>query len=265
MKISNVMEILNEWAPESDALEWDNVGLLVGSEEDELTGILVALDVTAAIANEAKELGSNLIISHHPIIFNPLYSLRRDEYPASVIVQLIKNDLSLYTMHTNLDIAEGGVNETLAKRLNLKQIKPFNDAELGSLGRVGELQSEVRFDDFLKELKSVLNVESLIYNGDTSQLIRKVALCSGAGGSFIESAIKMNADVFVSSDFKHSNWLEAGDRIALVNVGHFESEEVVLDTIIDKLGRRMDGVDISIRKAKSESKPYKLYNSVKNG
>ncbi|TFB10921.1 Nif3-like dinuclear metal center hexameric protein [Candidatus Marinimicrobia bacterium MT.SAG.3] len=151
MKISNVMEILNEWAPESDALEWDNVGLLVGSEEDELTGILVALDVTAAIANEAKELGSNLIISHHPIIFNPLYSLRKDEYPASVIVQLIKNDLSLYTMHTNLDIAEGGVNETLAKRLNLKQIKPFDDSELGFLGRVGELQSEVRFDDFLKE------------------------------------------------------------------------------------------------------------------
>ena len=98
------MEILNEWAPEADAQEWDNVGLLVGSEEDELTGILVALDVTAAIANEAKESGSNLIITHHPIIFNPLYSLRRDEYPASVIVQLIKNDLSLYTMHTNLDI-----------------------------------------------------------------------------------------------------------------------------------------------------------------
>ena len=265
MKISNVMEILNEWAPESDALEWDNVGLLVGSGEDELTGILVALDVTAAIANEAKESGSNLIISHHPIIFNPLYSLRRDEYPASVIVQLIKNDLSLYTMHTNLDIAEGGVNETLAERLNLKQINPFDDSESGSLGRVGELQSEIRLDDFLKELKSALNVESLTYRGDMSHMIKKVALSSGAGGSFIETAIKMNADIFVSSDLKHSNWLEAGDQIVLVNAGHFESEEVVLDTIIEKLGRRMDGVDISIRKAKSESKPYKLYNIVQNG
>ena len=262
MKISNVMKILNEWAPEADAQEWDNVGLLVGSEEDELTGILVALDVTTAIANEAKDSGLNLIITHHPIIFSPLYSLRKDEYPASVIVQLIKNDLSLYTMHTNLDIAEAGVNETLAEKLNLKQIKPFDDSELGALCRIGELQSEVRMDDFLKELKSVLKVESLTYKGDTGQLIKTVALCSGAGGSFIETAVKMNADVFVSSDFKHSNWLEAGDRIALVNAGHFESEEIVLDSIIDKLGRRMDGVDISIRRAKSESKPYKLYDIV---
>ena len=260
MKISNVMEILNEWAPEADAQEWDNVGLLVGSEKDELTGILVALDVTTAIANEAKDSGSNLIITHHPIIFNPLYSLRRDEYPASVIVQLIKNDLSLYTMHTNLDIAETGVNETLAERLKLKQIKPFDDSELGAFGRIGELQSEVRMADFLKELKSVLKVESLTYRGDISQSIKKVALSSGAGGSFIETAIRMNADVVVSSDFKHSNWLEAEDRIAIVNAGHFESEEVVLDSIIDKLGKRMDGVDISIRRAKSESKPYKLYN-----
>ena len=262
MKISNVMEILNEWAPEADAQEWDNVGLLIGSKEDELTGILVALDVTTAIANEAKDSGSNLIITHHPIIFNPLYSLRRDEYPASVIVQLIKNDLSLYTMHTNLDIAETGVNESLAEKLKLKQIKPFDDPGLGAFGRIGELQSEVRMEDFLKELKSVLKVESLTYKGDISQSIKKVAISSGAGGSFIEMAIRMNADVFVSSDFKHSNWLEAGDRIALVNAGHFESEEVVLDSIIDKLGRRMNGVDISIRKAKSESKPYKLYNIV---
>ncbi|MCH7954551.1 MAG: Nif3-like dinuclear metal center hexameric protein [Candidatus Marinimicrobia bacterium] len=262
MKISQVLEILNEWAPEADAQEWDNVGLLVGSEEDELTGILVALDVTAAIANEAKESGSNLIITHHPIIFNPLYSLRRDEYPASVIVQLIKNDLSLYTMHTNLDIADSGVNESLAEKLKLKDIKPFDDSELGALGRIGELQSELRMDDFLKELKLVLDVEALTYKGDTGQLIKKVALCSGAGGSFIETAVKLKADVFVSSDFKHSNWLEAGDRIALVNAGHFESEEVVLDSIIDKLGRKMDAADISIKRAKSESKPYKLYNSV---
>ena len=262
MKINKVLEILNEWAPEADAQEWDNVGLLIGSEEDELTGILVALDVTEAIANEAKESGSNLIITHHPIIFNPLYTLRRSEYPASVIVQLIKNDLSVYTMHTNLDIAESGVNETLAEKLKLKQIKPFDDSELGALGRIGELQSELRMDDFLKELKSVLAVESLTYKGDTSKFIKKVALCSGAGGSFIDTAVRMNADVFVSSDFKHSNWLEAGERIALVNAGHFESEEIVLDSIIDKLGRRMQNVDISIRKAKSESKPYKLYNNV---
>jgi len=262
LKINKVLEILNEWAPEADAQEWDNVGLLIGSEEDELTGILVALDVTEAIANEAKESGSNLIITHHPIIFNPLYTLRRNEYPASVIVQLIKNDLSLYTMHTNLDIAESGVNETLAEKLKLKQIKSFDDSELGALGRIGELQNEVRLEDFLKELKSVLEVESLTYKGDTSKFIKKVALCSGAGGSFIESAVRLNADVFVSSDFKHSNWLEAGDRIALVNAGHFESEEVVLDSIIDQLGRRMDKVDISIRRAKSESKPYKLYKNV---
>ena len=262
MKINKVLEILNEWAPEADAQEWDNVGLLIGSEEDELTGILVALDVTEAIANEAKESGSNLIITHHPIIFSPLYTLKRNEYPASVIVQLIKNDLSLYTMHTNLDIAESGVNETLADKLKLKGIKPFDDSEIGALGRIGELQSEVRMGDFLKELKSVLEVESLTYKGDTSKLIKRVALCSGAGGSFIETAIRMNADVYVSSDFKHSNWLEAGERIALVNAGHFESEEVVLDSIIDKLERKMDEVDISIRKANSESKPYKLYNNV---
>ncbi len=262
MKINKVLEILNEWAPEASAQEWDNVGLLVGSGEDDLTGILVALDATEEIANEAKEIGSNLIVTHHPLIFNPLYSLKRDEYPASVIVQFIKNDLSLYAMHTNLDIAANGVNETLADKLKLYQVKALDEGDRGMLGRIGELESEILLEDFLKELESVLQVESLTYRGDPKQMIKRVALCSGAGGSFIESAINMKADVFVSSDFKHSNWLEAGERISLINAGHFESEEVVLDSIIDLLKKRMGSDDYSIRKALAESTPYNLYTNV---
>ena len=189
MKVKDVTKILNEWAPEDSASEWDNVGLLIGSDEEELTGILVALDATERVVEEAISTESNLIISHHPIIFEPLKALRKEEHPASVIFQLIKNDISLYTMHTNLDAAAGGVNEELASKLGLVDIEPLNSDAEGRYGRIGKLDTELILSQFLEKIKSVLNVEALTYRGNLDSAVKIVAISSGSGGAFLETAI----------------------------------------------------------------------------
>ena len=264
MKVKDVTKILNEWAPEDSASEWDNVGLLIGSDEEELTGILVALDATERVVEEAISTDSNLIISHHPIIFEPLKALRKEEHPASVIYQLIKNDISLYTMHTNLDAAAGGVNEELASKLGLVDIEPLNSDAEGRYGRIGKIDTELSLSQFLEKIKSVLNVEALTYRGNLDSSVKIVAISSGSGGAFLETAIEKNADVFVSADFKHSHWLQGGDRIALINAGHFESERVVKQPIKDYLENRIDFGKIQVRISESESIPFVLFNGNAN-
>ena len=260
MKVKDVTKILNEWAPEDSASEWDNVGLLIGSDEEELTGILVALDATGSVVEESISTNSNLIISHHPIIFEPLRTLRKEEHPASVIYQLIKNDISLYTMHTNLDAASGGVNDELANKLGLVDIEPFDSDAAGQYGRIGKLDSELSLSQFLEKIKSALNVEALTYRGNLDSAVNIVAISSGSGGVFLETAIEKNADVFVSADFKHSHWLQGGDRISLINAGHFESERVIIEPIKEYLENKIDFGEIPVRISKSESIPFVLFN-----
>lgn len=260
MKISDAIKILNEWAPEETAQEWDNVGLLIGSERTELSGILVALDVTEMVVKEAVEKDSNLVVTHHPIIFDPLYRLKSNEYPASVVIDIIKNDISVYSMHTNLDAVKGGVNDQFAKKLNLTEVEPIGNDTAGHLGRIGTVAEKIKLSDFLDMIQEVLEVEALKYQGNLEDNIKNVAICSGSGGSFLESVIELGADVFVSSDFKHSHWLQAKNRINLIDAGHYESEKVILDLIVSQLKSGLGSSNISITRSEAETKPLKLYN-----
>ena len=260
MKVNDAIKILNDWAPEETAQEWDNVGLLIGSESDDLSGILVALDITEMVVKEAVKTDSNLVVTHHPIIFDPLFKLKSNEYPASVIINIIKNDISVYSMHTNLDAVKGGVNDQLAKKLNLTKVEPIGSDAIGHLGRIGKTVEKIKLGDFLDMVKVALKVEALKYQGNLEDNVKSVAICSGSGGSFLESVIELGADVFVSSDIKHSHWLQAKNRISLVDAGHYESEQVILDLIVSQLKSGLASSDISVARSETETNPLKLFN-----
>ena len=260
MKVSDAIKILNDWAPEETAQEWDNVGLLIGSERADLSGILIALDVTEMVVKEAVSKNSNLVVTHHPIIFDPLLRLKSNEYPASVVIDIIKNDISVYAMHTNLDAIQGGVNDQFAKKLKLTEVEPIGNDAAGQLGRIGKASKEIKLGEFLDMIKDVLEVEALKYEGNLEDNIKSVAICSGSGGSFLESVIELGADVFVSSDFKHSHWLQARNRINLVDAGHYESEQVILDLIVSQLKSGLGSSAISVARSEAESNPLKLFN-----
>ena len=260
MKINDAIKILNEWAPEEIAQEWDNVGLLIGSENIELSGILVTLDATKMVVTEAIEKRCNLIVTHHPIIFNPLFKLNSNEYPDSVIIDIIKNDISVYSMHTNLDAVSGGVNDQLAKNLKLSTVGPLGIDDIGQLGRIGKTAEEIKLGEFLDQVKTALEVEALKFQGNLEDKIKTVAICSGSGGSFIESVIELGADVFLSSDFKHSHWLQAENRIILVDAGHYESESVILDSIVTQLKSGLGSSAILVTRSEAETNPLRLFN-----
>jgi len=265
VNVIDAINILNEWAPEETAQEWDNVGLLIGSEEAELSGILVALDATRTVVIEAIETNSNLIITHHPIIFNPLLRLKTNEYPASVIIEIIKNDISVYSMHTNLDAVSGGVNDQLAKSLKLTEVEPLGSDAVGYLGRIGKTIEDLKLGEFLDRVKTALEVEALKYQGNLEENIKTVAICSGSGGSFIESVVELGADVFISSDFKHSHWLQAENRISLVDAGHYESEQVILDSVVGQLKSGLSSSGISVKRSEAGTNPLKLFNGMAKG
>ena len=163
-------------------------------------------------------------------------------------------------MHTNLDAVSGGVNDQLAKHLKLTEVEPLGNDDVGHLGRIGKTADEIKLGKFLDEVKTALEVEALKYQGNLENKINTVAICSGSGGSFIEKAIELGADVFVSSDFKHNHWLQAENRINLVDAGHYESESVILDSIVTQLKSGLDSSDISITKSEAGANPLRLFN-----
>lgn len=230
--VGNIYDFIDKIAPFSTAADFDNSGLLVGDKNFAVNKCLVTLDITSKVVLEAKKLGANLIISHHPVIFNPLKNLN-SKNPVYLMVQ---NNISAICAHTNLDIAEKiGVNASLADALGILNIKTIEDT--CSFAMVGNLDQEITPKNFAKSVKEKLNCKAVkCYLG--SKNIKKVAFCCGGGGEFIKNAALLNADAFISSDVKHHEFLTAFENdITLIDAGHFNTENVVIDPLIDLLKR----------------------------
>ena len=202
IKVQHVAEVMNRIAPRQLAEDWDNPGLLVGSFDAEVEKVFVSLDVTDEVINAAAEFGADLIVAHHPLIFRAVKNFRTDLPLGKKLQTLIKNDISVFAAHTNLDSVQGGVNDVLAEKLGLVEVKMFGDEEI-SLGRIGKLPEKMTAKDFAMHVKKSLNCESvrLVDAGDF--LIEKVGICGGAGSEFISKAKFFGAQAFVTGDLKY--------------------------------------------------------------
>ena len=251
MRIAELIESLEEWAPQTLAESWDNVGLQIGEPRADIAGVLVTLDVTREVLGEAHELGANLIISHHPLIFQPLKRIDTQSPPGSLIELMIRGKMNLYVMHTNLDSAPGGVNSILAERLGLEDTAvlrladPPNDG--CGLGILGSLEEETTLEEFVVKVEDSLKVAALTYAGAPESTLRRVAACGGSGGSLLEEAVSKGADVYVTGDLGHHDFLAAQGRMALIDAGHFETEVPVLESLCAKVREHVaDSVPVHV-------------------
>lgn len=234
--IRDIVEFSESFAPFDTAASFDNVGLLVGSENTEVRKALLALDITKEVVAEAAELGAELIISHHPVIFNPLKNLGSDSVP----YLLAKNSLSALCLHTNLDVAiNTGVNLCLANALKLENITFYE----GEFVVSGTLKDEISAEDFAKSAKEKLKA-SVVSCTLKDKKVKNVFMCSGAGGSEFMKAVELGADVFITGEAHHHNYLESiHEGVSLVVAGHFETEDVVINPLKEKLSKEFENVE----------------------
>ena len=234
---------LNSLAPFATQESWDNSGLLVGDPGAEVKTALVVLDITAEAVREAREIGAELIISHHPVIFHPLKKVES----GSVVWELAQAGISAICAHTNLDMAQGGVNTCLAERLQLKNVRMLKEYEHSGLpeGLIGETGRPYTPEEFAAFVKDVLGCDGLKYvNG--GKTITTVGLCGGAGADLTPDAAAQGAQAMVTADTKHNQLLDAEDMgITLVDAGHFFTEDVVVAPLMERLQNRFPEVKMA--------------------
>ncbi len=231
--VREVEACLFAWAPKELAAAWDNVGHLVGDPDTEVKKVLVSLDITEAVVQEAIEQGADLIVAHHPVInckWHPVQSIRSDDAQGRMLIGMIRNGISAICMHTNLDAAEGGVNDLLAQKLGLSDIQLLNEEKIG---RVGVLNCELPLVDFTRFVVKSLGCNGLRYT-DSGKAVHRVAVGGGSCSEFIPQAIALGCDTFVTSDIRYHDFLDT-KALNLIDAGHFPTENLVCPAIADYL------------------------------
>ena len=236
MTVKNIYDYLNSLFPVNTACDFDNAGFLVGDGEAEVKKALISLDCNLEAVKIAKENGCELIITHHPVIFAPLKKLLK----GSVAFELVNSGIAVISMHTNLDMADGGVSVWLCKRIGLKNIIPVT-AEDGFVLRAGEAEL-ISAESFAEKIKQ--NLGGCVKYVDGGKEIKKVLVCSGSGGEFIETAIKEGFDAFVSAEIKHHQFLMASDcNLSTFDAGHFNTEDLIVEPLCDLLKEKFPQIE----------------------
>lgn len=229
------LKTLEAWAPLSYAEEWDNCGLQVGRRDKQIGKVMIALTPGEAAVQAAIDAQADLLLTHHPMIFKPTKSVTTDNVLGQSIIKLIQHDINLYCAHTNLDMAVGGVNDVLAKALQLNNVAILEHiTEEYGIGRVGDLPEPMALEQFLTATAHQLECSHLSYQGDLHKTVQRVALCGGSGISYLKAAQKAGADVYVTGDMKyHDAQLASELGICVIDAGHFGTEKHIVKALAE--------------------------------
>lgn len=240
------MNALENIAPKRFAEDWDNPGLLVGALNQDIHKILVCLDVSDAVVEQAIASGADMIIAHHPLIFRGMKKLRTDLPLGRRIQLLLKHDIAVAAAHTNLDIAEGGVNDVLAGAIGLSKLSSFViesqdvDGSVLSMGRMGSLPAPMAVQDFARQIRDALPTDHVRLVDAGARPVRKVAICSGSGAEFIQKAAFMGADAYVTGDVKYHEAQQAVELgMHVIDAGHFGTEYPVVEVLKTRLAEEL--------------------------
>ena len=235
--VNDIYAFLNDLAPVRYQMDFDNAGFLVSDGSTAVERVLLALDITNEVIAEAAALHAQLIVSHHPLIFTPLRRATADDLTGRKVLALARNGIAAICMHTNLDIADGGVNDALMAALGAEVtggLEPSGTADDGSAltcGRVGRLLEPMALSDFLPYVADRLHANGLRYV-DGGRPVQKLAVCGGSGGSMLDLAAQMGCDTFVTADLKYNHFEEAKYcGLNLIDAGHFETENPICDVL----------------------------------
>lgn len=244
-KLREIIAALERLAPLKLQDEWDNSGLQVGFPDAEISRVLVCLDITEAIVEEAVARKCNLIVSHHPLLFKPLRQVSDTTYQQRCVVRALASGVSIYSAHTSLDNAPGGVNHQIASLLGLQDLRWLSprEGEDAGAGLVGELPQPERDADFLARVKRTFSVQCLRHSAPDGRMVRRVALCGGAGAFLLRDAIRAGADCFLSGEFHYHDYFENGG-VLLAELGHYQSEQYTQDLLQAYLQAYCPGVEV---------------------
>lgn len=264
--LRDILTVLNELAPFSLAEKWDNVGLMLGDPAQSVTGILLGLDPTTALLDEAIATKSNLIITHHPVIFHPLKSIRTDQPVGQFLTQALKNDIAVISCHTNLDVIQNGVSHVLAEKIGLTMLSPITETQKNSpeigFGQIGSLQNPEDSGNFLTRLCEILQVPALKICGLVPEQIKRVAVCGGSGSDLAEQAYSKGAQVYITGEVKHSTarWAEESN-LCIIDAGHFATENLIVKELSPVLQEMLltQNIDIPVRIPDSQNNPFFYY------
>ena len=239
-KTSEIIKILEKYAPPETAESWDNSGWQVFMGNDNTSKVLICVSVTDEVVNQAVELGCNLIVSHHPVIFKPLKVISDIK-----LIKAIQRGIQIYSLHTNCDKANRGTSDLIAQKLNLKKTAVLND-----FVRVGLTPYEMTLYEFISYVKLAFNVERVkLINNYHKSVINTVAVCAGSGAEFIRDVEKYNIDAYVTSEVKYHDALDSRFS-AILDIGHFESEKPFVEEIKNLLENNKHRIEVVVAKEK---------------
>ncbi|MBQ5396722.1 MAG: Nif3-like dinuclear metal center hexameric protein [Alistipes sp.] len=241
MKVRDIAAAIESFAPLSLQESYDNAGLIVGRMDDDVHKALLAVDVTEEVIAEAVAEGCDMIITHHPIIFHAMKRFNSASQTERCVEEAIRRGIVLYAAHTNLDSTPDGMSWRVAQMLGLENIavmQPTNTEGAG-FGVVGELAEAMPSADFMRRVMELFDVKALRHSDVVKAEIRKVAICTGSGGSLIDDARKSGADIYLTADLRYNDFMRHENAIILADMGHFESEYCAIQILFDILSKKI--------------------------
>ncbi len=271
VKVRHILEWIDEEAPFRYAEDWDNCGLQVGDPDAQVSRVLMALDVSSDTMDEAVELRCDLLVTHHPLILQPVRSIRCDDPVTSLVFRAIRRGIHILSAHTNLDSAVEGTNHHFAELMELQVLGPLQataadpaDARYSGLGLIGTLPREFQLHALGDQLRNILDLPAVRVVGDLNRSVRKVAVCTGSGASLLRKALEAGVQAFITGDVKYHDARSALEQgIAIVDVGHFASEKIVIQPWARKLreAARKNQWALEVFEARSETDPFRTITS----
>lgn len=266
IKIKDFINVMEKVAPNSLKESYDNVGLMIGDRNEELKGILVALDTTLEVIEEAKDKNANLILTHHPILYLKPSTITMDTLQGEKIIRLIRENINVYAAHTNLDVVEGGLTDKALELLGfpkgkIMDINPVDPS--AGVGRIVELEEEMTLKEVCRLVRSKLSIPYMRVAGDPYKKVKTIAVLNGSGEDLMKKAYNMGADLFITGDTTYhyvSDYKEMG--MAVVDIGHFSFEWPLFKGVVTKVEQSLKeiyGENIKIYYSEKNNEPYWIY------
>ena len=271
LKVSDLISAIEQMAPPKLAEDWDNCGLQVGSGLWTVKKVWVALDPLLEVVRTAAELQVDMLVTHHPLLFSAVRSIDVETAVGKVLEIALTAKMSIYSAHTNLDSAVGGINRMLAEKIGLDESVPLvpadcaNDQlekrETAGMGRVGRLENPISLKALAQLVKRRFNLAAVRIVGDPKAMVQQAAVCSGAGSSLLDAFLSSDADVYLTGDLRYHDARRVEDAgRALIDVGHYASEHIFIDPLVELLRQYAHGAgwEVEIEPCRIENDPFKL-------
>ena len=231
MKAKEIIKVIEDFAPLSIQESWDNCGLCIGSPEDEVSSVLIGLDCTVELVDEAIRCGADMIVTHHPLIFSGLKKISPEDMVGAAVIKAVRAGICIYAAHTSADKVIAGVSGAMAARLGLTDIEILDeDGEGTGLGAVGNLPAPVTAQEAVSLVKERFSLRMIRTSAPIQGPVSRIAMCGGSGGSLIKAARNAGAQLYISGDISYHNFFTPDDFM-IMDIGHYESEIEIVDIL----------------------------------